>query len=818
MTNESPVNVTTTALMTVDATARVTFYAGGDKIGQHAVNNGIVPPSGIVQSIRFGATHPEGLQASSLLIQAIYGWSSVLTDTDAGLVSGNLNYAPASGVTPLPVVSIPLTLDVLEGQTLQVPVTKTGSGACSVRIRTIESGAKNTIDYTGFLQVISFGANDTLINVPLPTLSDADSAEVNETLRVELSLPVDCTRGNALSTVTIRELPRISIASTASANEGNPASIIVTKAGVGACSVTYRTVAVTATLNVDYTAIAATTLSFASADVQKTITVQTLADTETEPDQTFNVLLENESNCIIDANTCTVTIVSPVSGGGEPVPTPTSYPATVNFANTNADGTKNDFGIGQVPYYVTSLLDTNVQGTLRHACSAGNRLILFEVGGCIKMSSQNGIQCRQHNITIAGETAPSPGIILQGGDFTCNDAENLCIRHITFERGYDYRQEAFVLTNPPTIAYNSNGDVVIITADTNIHCRKIWFDHCTFLWGNDECIQVWRQNSGIFENVSFSNCIFAESLYMPEDWDNPATNQPYKGHWERGIPEKFHNYGLLIGNSIKRFDVQNCAMIDTDWRNPFIDANSTGVLANNVNLNNSLGAHISCNSGFRNLGPFLVTSVGYLKIGGSNIAPKKTYCFKFHTTSLLGAAEVPPYGIYPTSKVWVTNQYGWRGAKTTYTTPTTAIGGRNGDVLNPSEVKAIMNTTGPISGRPIDIPTAPVQALTDKGIYDRAIANVGTRPKDRDATGKRKQHHVERQIQKLRNQDSQWLNHPEHDPGIGGFSKFSEVRRSLRDRTGKFANGDIIEPMPTATDKAAVRSWLRRFLDDVQYD
>ena len=801
MPDTSPVGVVTTALTTVDASSRVSFYAGGDKIGDYTVNNGITPAPEALTALRFGATDPGNLQPASLVIQAIYGWTAVLSDGDARLVSGNLNYAPASGSQPLPIISVPATLSVVEGNILQIPVSKSGTGACSATIRTIAGTATITSDYVGFQQTVSLASGDTVVNVPLTTVSDTVVEPVEgERLTVELSVPVGCTLGNARCTVTIAELPRLSISEAVNVTEGSAATITVTKIGIGACSVTWRTVAGTATLGSDYTGVAATTLSFASGDTSKTVTVQTVDDAAAEQTETFTVVLENPTACTITSATCTVSILQT---GSEIPPTGATYVTPVTFANTSATGVKNDFGVGQTPYYVTSLADTNTQGTLRHAVSASNRLILFEVGGCIKLP-QTGMNITTDNITIAGETAPSPGIIVQHGALRFLGSRNVNVRHITIERGYDTRDES-----------DSNGDAIMVDTGGSVTLTdNVWIDHCATFWTNDEAVQLWRSNNvGTMENISFTNTMFCEPLYMPETITKPGSTQTYRGHYEGGVLETKHNYGFLVGYGVKRADIQHCLFTDCYYRCPFIDGISSVVLANNVNLNCIFGAHISLNNQPSSTGaPYYTTCVGYLKISGRNsVGAGYTTThpgFKLHS------------GYHPTgSKGWVTNLYGDRG-KTTYAMPPTVIhGNSNSATLSTLERTVVMDTSVAISNRPIDIPTAPVQAMTAQQIYDRALLNVGPRPKDLDATGKRNQRHLQRIIDKLRAKDGQWANH-ESEAFIGGFSTYSQTNRSLRNGTGRFKDGTTAIPaFPTnAADKVAVRAWLRRFLDDVQYD
>src|SRR5690606_19667981 len=70
-------------------------------------------------------------------------------------------------------------------------------------------------------------------------------------------------------------------------------------------------------------------------------------------------------------------------------------------------------GRGGTVYRVTNLNDSGA-GSLK-ACvdASGPRVCVFEVSGTIHMSGDLNI--RNPKITIAGQTAPSPGITLRGG-------------------------------------------------------------------------------------------------------------------------------------------------------------------------------------------------------------------------------------------------------------------------------------------------------------------------------------------------------------------------------------------------------------------
>lgn len=119
-------------------------------------------------------------------------------------------------------------------------------------------------------------------------------------------------------------------------------------------------------------------------------------------------------------------------------------------------------GRGGKIYHVTNLNDSGT-GSFREAVKSGKRIIVFDVAGVIALKSDLKIA---DNITILGQTAPSPGITLRY--YTVQPGSNNIIRFIRIRRG----QEKNI---------NDGAD-----ASWQRNKTGIIFDHCSFSWSIDE--------------------------------------------------------------------------------------------------------------------------------------------------------------------------------------------------------------------------------------------------------------------------------------------------------------------------------------------
>ncbi len=184
--------------------------------------------------------------------------------------------------------------------------------------------------------------------------------------------------------------------------------------------------------------------------------------------------------------------------------------------------TRAAYGSGASPtiYRVTSLSDSGA-GTLREAAEAsGPRVVIFERSGTIVLDSD--INIIYPYITIAGQTAPSPGIQIRGNASATVSAGGLLVH------AHD------VLIQHLRIRPGDGGPVLFSTSGheaTNIYDQgyytatgggvyNVVFDHCSLSWGAAKLTTVYAIQNGA--NISFWQNIFSEALFraknVTDDW------------------------------------------------------------------------------------------------------------------------------------------------------------------------------------------------------------------------------------------------------------------------------------------------------------
>src|SRR5215467_7868426 len=130
-------------------------------------------------------------------------------------------------------------------------------------------------------------------------------------------------------------------------------------------------------------------------------------------------------------------------------------------------GTDTVAGRGGKVYRVTNL-NASGAGSLK-ACASdaeGPRVCVFEVSGTIRLTQD--MMIRWNNLTIAGQTAPSPGIMIRGGAIRIQ-ASDILIQHIRVRVGDD-----------PNGPDPDNRDALKIEGSSSKPVKNIVIDHCSF--------------------------------------------------------------------------------------------------------------------------------------------------------------------------------------------------------------------------------------------------------------------------------------------------------------------------------------------------
>lgn len=339
-------------------------------------------------------------------------------------------------------------------------------------------------------------------------------------------------------------------------------------------------------------------------------------------------------------------------------------------------------GRGGAVYKVTNV-NASGSGSLKACIDAtGARTCVFEVSGTIRITSD--LIIRNSNLHIAGQTAPSPGIMIRGAAIriTTND---VVIQHLRVRTGDD--------ANGPD---PTNRDSLKIEGTEAKPARNVVIDHCSFSWAQDEIASAW----GPHDNVTFSNNIFAEPL-------NDSSHGAYSGD---GTMK--HGYGVLFGTyPNSSITMVGNLMAHQVERNPLSRA-AEFVFVNNVVYNHSVRALDLQAEGGRSTKNSVV---GNLFIKGPNQTTEtKPIFLRTNGTLKLGSSS----RVYLSDNI--SPDLGWRLENVTVLSGGVDIPG------------LISTTTAPVWNSGLT-----ARKTDNNAVYERVLSYAGARPSDRDSVDKR---------------------------------------------------------------------------------
>ena len=220
-------------------------------------------------------------------------------------------------------------------------------------------------------------------------------------------------------------------------------------------------------------------------------------------------------------------------------------------------------GRGGIVYHVTKLdrnYSHNEQGTLRYGLTDGNfpagpRTIVFDVAGVFwlglygaeRPEYDNGWDSQSRynipgNVTIAGQTAPGPVIVM--GGVTKASSANVIVRNVMFAPGYGMRTFNEPDHVPPIVpTFGDTPDAILYDA-VDISGQNIMLDHLTTIYGTDETISC----NELAANLTIQFCTVAQGQNYPQgDAENPSA---YGGHGFGSLLQAGSNAKISVINNL----------------------------------------------------------------------------------------------------------------------------------------------------------------------------------------------------------------------------------------------------------------------------
>ncbi len=198
-----------------------------------------------------------------------------------------------------------------------------------------------------------------------------------------------------------------------------------------------------------------------------------------------------------------------------------------------------------------SNLDASGSGSLRACAEAtGPRTCVFSVSGVIDLTSN--LEITDPYLTIAGQTAPAPGVSIHGAGIRV-ETDDVLISHLRIRVGD--RQNGPPVHNRDAISVGNQDDPP----------ERIVIDHCSLALSSDEVFTVWYEAGDVTVLDSIMGWPLHDSIHVDEGASGPAP----------------HGYGQLLGQWGARVMLARNFMVHQYGRNPLSRTREL-VFVNNV--------------------------------------------------------------------------------------------------------------------------------------------------------------------------------------------------------------------------------------------
>lgn len=243
-----------------------------------------------------------------------------------------------------------------------------------------------------------------------------------------------------------------------------------------------------------------------------------------------------------------------------PVPALAAESRPTAFPGAQGEAAHTPGGRGGKIVRVTTLA-ADGPGSFKAAVTAkGPRIVVFEVGGVIDLGMKE-LRIDEPFLTIAGQTAPHPGVTIIKGGLTIA-THDVVIRHLRIRPGDGGLPKR-------------SGDIDAITTVRGAH--DVIVDHCSLTWATDENLSAsstrfhgedeaeWMANAS--RRITYSNNIVAEGL---------ADSIHAKGEHSKGSLIHDHVNGVLIVGNLYAHNYE---------RSPLFKGGARGQVINNLIYN-----------------------------------------------------------------------------------------------------------------------------------------------------------------------------------------------------------------------------------------